>query len=42
MAKINDTVEADDGEDPGKEEHLPIVGIGTMEISVMFSPKAKN
>lgn len=42
MAKINDTVEADDGEDPGEEEHLPIVGIGTMEISVMFSPKAEN
>lgn len=41
MAKINETIEADDGEDPGKEEHLPI-DIGTMEISVMFSPKAEN
>lgn len=38
MAKINKTIEADDGENLGKEEHIYMVGIGPMKISVMFSP----
>lgn len=42
MAKINKTIEADNGETLRKEEHIYMVGIGPMEISVMFSPKAEN
>lgn len=42
MAKVNETIEADDGETLGREEHLCMVGIGPMEKRVMFSPKVEN